>query len=89
MTAGGVKFEPIILGDAAEISRGGGPKDSFGGNVNPSCSPEPGDGGQWNHVAHSLKLHFLGKTIRVVRCGNVVGIEPGSESPTTPFNSFR
>ena len=82
MTAGGVKFEPIMGADAAES----GPKDSFGGNVNPSCSPEPGDGGQWNHIAHSEKLHFQGWTIRVVRCGNVTGIDPGSESPVTPFN---
>jgi hypothetical protein len=82
MTAGGVKFEPVL--DAMAAQRG--PKDSFGGNVNPSCSPEPGDGGQWNHVAHSLKLHFLGQSIRVVRCGNVDGIEPGSESPVTPYN---
>lgn len=82
MTAGGVKFEPVYGGMAAER----GPRDSFGGNVNPSCSPEPGDGGQWNHVAHSLKLHFLGQSIRVVRCGNVEGIEAGSESPVTPYN---
>ncbi len=82
MTAGGVKFEAIMGTDAAQA----GPKDSFGGNVNPSCSPEPGDGGQWNHIAHSQKLHFLGTTIRVVRCGNVTGIDPGSESPVTPFN---
>ncbi|MEQ8692819.1 MAG: SdrD B-like domain-containing protein [Pseudomonadales bacterium] len=82
MTAGGVKFEPIINGHLAEK----GPKDTFGGNVFPSCSPEPGDGGQWNHVAHSLKVHFMGTTIDQVVCGNVEGIEPGSESPVTPFN---
>jgi len=82
MTAGGVKFEQIMGTDAAQS----GPKDSFGGNVNPSCSPEPGDGGQWNHISHSQKLHFKGNTIRVVRCGNVTGIDPGSESPVTPFN---
>jgi hypothetical protein len=82
MTAGGVKFEVLMDGMAAEA----GPKDSFGGNVYPSCSPEPGDGGQWNHIAHGAKLHFLGTSIRVVRCGNVTGIDPGSESPVTPFN---
>lgn len=82
MTAGGVKFEALMDGTAAQS----GPRDSFGGNVNPSCSPEPGDGGQWNHIAHNAKLHFLGTSIRVVRCGNVAGIDPGSESPVTPFN---
>jgi hypothetical protein len=37
-------------------------------------------------VAHSLKLHLLGKDITVLRCGNVPGIEPGSESPVCPVN---
>ena len=82
MTAGGVKFEPILGSDVAQH----GPKDSFGGNVHPSCSPEPGNGGQWNHVAHSLMLHFMGTDIVQVECGNVPGIEPGSESPVTGFN---
>ncbi len=82
MTAGGVKFEPLVSQDLAQ----NGPKDTFGGNVYPSCSSEPGEGGQWNHVAHSLKLHFMGTDISVIRCGNVDGIEPGSESPVTPFN---
>ncbi len=82
MTGGGVKFEPIV--DMLLATHG--PKDSLGGNVNPSCSPEPGDGGNWNHIAHRLKLHFQGQSIRVVRCGNVPGIDPGSESPVTPYN---
>lgn len=82
MTAGGVKFEPLLGEDMAEH----GPKDSFGGNVYPSCSPYPGNGGQWNHVSHSSKLHFMGTDIEVIRCGNVPGIEPGSESPVTGFN---
>lgn len=82
MTGGGVKFEPVVGADLAQ----NGPKDSLGGNVYPSCSQFPGNGGQWNHVAHSLKLHFQGTDIVVTRCGNVDGIEPGSESPVTPFN---
>ena len=82
LTGGGAKFSPIIGIQVAER----GPTDSFGGNVNPSCSAEPGEGGQWNHVAHSSKLHFQGTSIQVVACGNVPGIEPGSESPVTPFN---
>jgi len=82
MTGGGVKFDPVVKADLAEA----GPADTLGGNVFPSCSPDPGDGGQWNHVAHSLKLHFQGWTIETVRCGNVMGIPPGSETPVTPFN---
>ncbi len=82
MTAGGVKFESVVGEDMAQH----GPKDSFGGVVYPSCSSQPSNGGQWNHVAHSLQLHFQGTDISVIRCGNVDGIEPGSESPVTPWN---
>ncbi|MDX1449686.1 MAG: hypothetical protein R3246_11565, partial [Acidimicrobiia bacterium] len=82
MTAGGVKFERVLDMDVAEH----GPKDSLGGNVFPGCSPTAGQGGQWNHVAHNEKLHFQGFSVDSVTCGNVPGIEPGSESPVTPFN---
>ncbi len=61
-------------------------RNSFGGNVHPSCSATPGQGGQWNNVAHDLGLHFQGTAIPTVRCGNVAGIPPGSTSPKTPFN---
>lgn len=82
LTGGGVKFDSTARMWCATH----GPRHNFGGNVFPSCDPDPGDGGQWNHVAHSEKLHFLGTTIREVECGNAPGIEPGSESPVTPFN---
>lgn len=83
LTGGGAKFSQILGLMAAEK----GPQHSFGGNVNPSCSPESGDGGNWNHVAHDLKLHFQGKAIKVIRCGNVADeIPPGSTSPVTPYN---
>jgi hypothetical protein len=87
-TAGGVKFESITRTRMAtnDNSNGGGPKDSVGGVAYPSCSPFPSNGGQWNHVAHSLKLHLIGTDITVIRCGNVDGIEQGSESPVCPFN---
>jgi hypothetical protein len=85
LTAGGVKFSNITGTEVAEVN-GKGPEHSIGGNVYPSCSPFPGEGGQWNHVAHKLQLHFQGFSAEVVRCGNVVGIEPGSESPVTPYN---
>ena len=82
LTAGGVKFSPITRTPLAEK----GPQHNFGGNVNPSCDPDPGDGGQWNHVAHGEKLHFQGTAIQVVRCGNVADHPPGSTSPVTPYN---
>ncbi len=82
LTAGGAKFSAITGTQLGE----NGPQHSWGGNVNPGCSPTAGDGGNWNHVAHSLKLHFQGRAITVVRCGNVDGIPPGSTSPVTPFN---
>ena len=82
MTGGGVKFEPMTGLDSAEH----GPKDTLGGNVYPSCSSSPSNGGQWNHVAHQAKLHFQGTDIVVTQCGNVDGIDPGSESPVTPYN---
>lgn len=82
MTGGGTVLDTITGMFLAQK----GKDHSFGGNVNPSCSAEPGDGGSWNHVAHTLKLHFHGQSIRVVRCGNVDGIPPGSTSPSTAFN---
>jgi len=82
LTAGGVKFDTILGIKAAEY----GPKFSFGGNTFPGCSPTAGDGGQWNFVDHGQKIHFQGWVIDRVRCGNVVGIPPGSTSPPTPFN---
>jgi hypothetical protein len=83
LTAGGVKFSPLVGGNLAEYR---GPKDNVGGNVYPGCSPDAGDGGSWTHIAHREKLHFHGTDITVFECGNVHGIEPGSESPVTPYN---
>jgi hypothetical protein len=82
LTGGGAKFDTILGINAAQK----GPKVSFGGNVNPSCSPDPGQGGQWSHVDHDLKLFFQGTAIVVDDCGNVSDIPPGSTSPVTPFN---
>ena len=82
MTGGGVKFEPILREDLATH----GPKDTMGGVVYPSCDGSPSNGGQWNHVAHSVKEHYQAFDITKVRCGNVEGHPPGSESPVTPFN---
>lgn len=82
LTAGGAKFSSITGTELGEH----GPQHSWGGNVYPGCSATAGDGGNWNHIAHNLKLHFQGRSITVERCGNVEGIPPGSDSPKTPFN---
>jgi hypothetical protein len=82
LTGGGAKFSAVTGTLLAEK----GPQISFGGNVNPGCSPTAGDGGQWNHVDHGRKLHFQGTSIQVTDCGNVSGIPPGSTSPVTPYN---
>ena len=85
MTGGGVKFERSIDLDMATH----GPKDSLGGVVAPGCDLDPSEGGQWNHLAHSLKIHFQGWTVDKVSCFNIDGVEPGSESPVTPFNTIE
>lgn len=82
-TGGGAKIDQLLGIPAAHK----GPQHSFGGNVNPGCSPTAGQGGNWNHVARDLKLHFKGTAIQVVECGNVPQPPPnGSTSPVTPFN---
>jgi hypothetical protein len=46
----------------------GVPVASFGGVVNPGCSPTAAGGGNWNVVSHLLKLHFKGLFIDVIGC---------------------
>ena len=82
LTGGGVKFEAILGMDLATH----GPRDSVGGVIAPSCDLDPSRGGQWNQLSHRLKLHFQAHAFDRVACGNVPGIEPGSESPVTDFN---
>jgi len=82
-TGGGTKRDPLI--DVPVASKG--KWISFGGNVNPGCSPTAGDGGNWNHVDRLLNVHFQGRAIQVTDCGNVTPPPPpGSTSPKTPFN---
>jgi hypothetical protein len=82
-TGGGAKIDPLLGIPTAHK----GPDNSFGGNVYPGCNATSGDGGNWNHVARDLKLHFKGTHIEVVDCGNVTPPPPpGSTSPVTPFN---
>jgi hypothetical protein len=80
LTSGGTKFNTALAKH--------GPQVSFGGNVYPGCSPDAGDGGQWNHVDHAAGLHFMGTSITVTACGNVDydPIPPGSTSPVTSYN---
>jgi len=59
---------------------------SYGGVINPGCSPTAGGGGNWNDLDHTTGAHFKGTEIQVVQCGNVAGIPLGSSSPKTPFN---
>jgi len=88
LTGGGAKYSTLTQTNLGQIKTGNArfKVSNFGGNVYPGCSPTAGDGGQWNNIADDLKLHFQGFTGHVLRCGNVDGIEPGSESPVTPFN---
>jgi len=74
-------------GGTISIGSGRGqPTYSYGGVVNPGCSPTAAGGGNWNLVAHTAKLHFKGLEIQVLNCGNVPGYPPGSSSPRSPNN---
>lgn len=65
------------------------PDHNFGGNVYPGCSSTAGDGGQWTDISRVSKLQFQGTVVQTVDCGNVVGYQPGSTSPVTPFNMIE
>ena len=47
----------------------GQPDYSYGGVVNPGCSPIAAGGGNWNVVDHLQGLHFQGQLINVIACG--------------------
>jgi hypothetical protein len=82
-TGGGAKVDPVLDIPVAQK----GKWISFGGNVNPGCSPTAGEGGNWNHIDRLANLHFQGRAITVLECGNVTPPPPpGSTSPVTPFN---
>jgi hypothetical protein len=46
----------------------GAPRFSYGGVVNPGCSPTAAGGGNWNVVDHLNHLHFKGQFITVISC---------------------
>jgi len=82
-TGGGAKTDPMVDIPVAQK----GKWISFGGNVNPGCSPTAGDGGNWYHIDRLANVHFQGRAIQVLNCGNVTPPPPpGSTSPVTPFN---
>jgi hypothetical protein len=74
-----------LTGGGTIKSGKGKPDFSFGGVVNPGCSPTAAGGGNWNTIDFTQSLHFKGLTIEVVDCGNVPGVN-GSTSPVTPFS---
>jgi hypothetical protein len=49
----------------------GQPDYSYGGVVNPGCSPTAAGGGNWNVVDHLQGLHFQGQDIAVIACSGV------------------
>lgn len=75
MTAGGTKWEPVTKLPLADHNI----KITFGGNVAPSCSLDPGEGGQWNHVDHLNGWHFQAFEITEVSCS---GVPTGSPDVT-------
>ncbi len=44
---------------------------TYGGVVNPACSPSPAGGGNWNVLDHFSGLHFKGQFITVTNCHGV------------------
>src|SRR4051812_31044654 len=74
-----------LTGGGTIKSGKGKPLHSFGGVVNPGCSPTAAGGGNWNDIDFGQNLHFKGLTIEVVDCGNVPG-HNGSSSPKSPFS---
>jgi len=60
-----------LTGGGTIFKTKGKPHYSYGGVVNPGCSPTAAGGGNWNVVDHFAGLHFKGLTIRVIGCSGV------------------
>jgi hypothetical protein len=73
-------------GTIGGVDAHGKPLHTYGGVVNPGCSPTAAGGGNWNDIDHVAGLHFKGLDIQVITCGNIPGYPAGSSSPVTPFN---
>jgi hypothetical protein len=63
------------------IGQGKTPTFSYGGVVNPGCSPTAADGGNWNVIDHTTGIHFQGQHIIVDNCSGV-----SDEAPKVPVN---
>ncbi len=59
---------------------------SFGGVVNPGCSPTAAGGGNWNVVDHLQDLHFQGQLITVDMCGGSPTSSPKVDVNTIDFH---
>ncbi len=57
-----------LTGGGTVDKNNGVPHFSFGGVVNPGCSPTAAGGGNWNVVDHWAGLHFKGLMISVIGC---------------------
>jgi hypothetical protein len=60
-----------LTGGGTVFKTKGQPQFSYGGVVNPGCSPIAAGGGNWNVVDHAQGLHFKGQNITVVNCSGV------------------
>jgi hypothetical protein len=60
-----------LTGGGTVFKTKGKPNFSFGGVVNPGCSPIAAEGGNWNVVDHFTGLHFQGQVITVDGCSGV------------------
>ncbi len=61
---------------------------SYGGVVNPGCSPVAAGGGNWNVVDHRRNLHFKGLTISVIGCSGVSDKAPKVNVNIIDFEGF-
>jgi hypothetical protein len=68
-----------LTGGGTVAKTKGQPDFSFGGVVNPGCSPTAAGGGNWNVVDHLDSLHFKGLEISVIGCS-------GSPDKAPPVN---
>jgi len=64
----------------------GQPQFSYGGVVNPGCSPIAAGGGNWNVVNHANNLHFQGQQITVDACGGSSTKSPAVNVNTIDFH---
>jgi hypothetical protein len=75
------------LTGGGEIGKTKGVADfSYGGVVNPGCSPDAAEGGNWNVVNHLEELHFQGQAITVDACGGVPTKSPRVNVNTIDFH---